>query len=138
MSTSIQNQPPTTNPNKALWEKGDFTRIAATMRESGEEVVASLGIGEGHRVLDLGSGDGTTAVPAAQLGAEVLAVDIASNLVAAGKARAREFGLTNLAFEEGDASSLRRSTTTASTWSSACSVRCSPRGRRMWRRKSSV
>ena len=107
MSTSIQNQPPTTtNPNKALWEKGDFTRIAATMRESGEEVVASLGIGERHRVLDLGSGDGTTAVPAAKLGADVLGVDIASNLVAAGNARARGFGLTNLRFEEGDASSL--------------------------------
>jgi cyclopropane fatty-acyl-phospholipid synthase-like methyltransferase len=75
MSTST-NQAPGTNPNKALWEKGDFTRIAATMRESGEAVVASLGIAEGLRILDLGSGDGTTAVPAAQLGADVLGVDI--------------------------------------------------------------
>jgi len=107
MSTSVPNQPTDTiNPNKALWEKGDFTQIAATMRESGEELVASLGVGEGHRVLDLGSGDGTTAVPAAQLGADVLGVDIASNLVAAGNARARSFGLTNLRFEEGDASDL--------------------------------
>ena len=32
------------NPNKALWEKGDFTEIAALMRESGEAVVKSLGI----------------------------------------------------------------------------------------------
>jgi SAM-dependent methyltransferase len=96
----------TTNPNKALWEKGDFTRIAQTMRESGEAVVSTLKITETHRVLDLGSGDGTTAVPAAQLGADVLGVDIASNLVAAGNARARSFGLTNLRFEEGDASSL--------------------------------
>ena len=85
----------TTNPNKALWEKGDFTQIAASMRESGEALVGKLGITEGMQVLDLGCGDGTTAVPAAQLGAEVLGVDIASNLVAAGKARAEELGLTN-------------------------------------------
>ena len=97
---------PALNPNKALWEKGDFTRIATTMRESGEALVASLEVGEGLRVLDLGSGDGTTAVPAAQLGADVLGVDIASNLVAAGNARARGLGLTNLRFEEGDASDL--------------------------------
>jgi ubiquinone/menaquinone biosynthesis C-methylase UbiE len=96
----------TTNPNKALWEKGDFTRIAATMRESGEALVSKLGIAEGMQVLDLGCGDGTTAAPAAQLGADVLGVDIASNLVAAGQARAEELGLTNLSFQEGDASDL--------------------------------
>src|SRR6058998_1895310 len=76
------------NPNKALWEKGDFTRIADTMRRSGEALVSKLGITDGLQVLDLGCGDGTTAVPAAQLGADVLGVDIASNLVAAGNQRA--------------------------------------------------
>ena len=96
----------TTNPNKALWEKGDFTEIAATMRESGEALVGKLGITKGMRVLDLGCGDGTTAVPEAQLGADVLGVDIASNLVAAGKARAQELGLNNLSFREGDATDL--------------------------------
>jgi SAM-dependent methyltransferase len=96
----------TTNPNKALWEKGDFTRIAASMRESGEALVASLGITEGLKVLDLGCGDGTTALPAARLGADVLGVDIASNLVAAGNARAQSEGLTNVKFQEGDASDL--------------------------------
>jgi ubiquinone/menaquinone biosynthesis C-methylase UbiE len=96
----------TSNPNKALWEKGDFTRIAASMRESGEALVATLGITEGLEVLDLGCGDGTTAVPAAQLGADVLGVDIASNLVEAGNARAQSLGLTNLSFQEGDASDL--------------------------------
>jgi SAM-dependent methyltransferase len=96
----------TTNPNKALWEKGDFTQIAATMRESGEELVGKLGITDGMRVLDLGCGDGTTAVPEAQLGAEVLGVDIASNLVEAGRARAEGLGLTNLTFQEGDATDL--------------------------------
>lgn len=94
------------NPNKALWEKGDFTRIAATMRESGDQLVKKLGVRKGMKVLDLGCGDGTTAVPEAQLGAEVLGVDIARNLVEAGNRRARELGLVNLKFEEGDATSL--------------------------------
>jgi ubiquinone/menaquinone biosynthesis C-methylase UbiE len=96
-----------TNPNKALWEKGDFTRIAATMRESGEALVQRIGITQGLKVLDLGCGDGTTAVPAARLGADVLGVDIARNLVEAGNRRAAEAGLTNCRFEEGDASNLQ-------------------------------
>lgn len=94
------------NPNKALWEKGDFTRIAASMRESGEALVKSLGVGKGMKVLDLGCGDGTTALPQARLGADVLGVDIASNLVAAGNRRAQEEALTNCRFQEGDASNL--------------------------------
>src|SRR5262245_50824482 len=94
------------NPNKALWEKGDFTRIASTMRESGDALVKKLGIQRGMKVLDLGCGDGTTALPAARLGADVLGVDIASNLVAAGNRRAESEGLTNVRFEEGDASDL--------------------------------
>jgi SAM-dependent methyltransferase len=94
------------NPNKALWEKGDFTRIAACMRESGEQLVDSLGVGPGLHVLDLGCGDGTTALPAALRGAQVLGIDIAENLVAAGNARAREAGLSNITFEQGDASRL--------------------------------
>jgi SAM-dependent methyltransferase len=95
------------NPNKALWEKGDFTRIAETMRASGADLVDELGIAAGSRVLDLGSGDGTTALPAARLGADVLGVDIAPNLVAAGEARAAAAGLSDrLRFAEGDASDL--------------------------------
>ncbi len=108
------------NPNKALWEKGDFTRIAESMRESGEALVQRLGITKGLKVLDLGCGDGTTALPEARLGAEVLGVDIAANLVEAGNKRAKEESLTNCAgnkrakeesltnckFQEGDASNL--------------------------------
>jgi SAM-dependent methyltransferase len=104
MDHRTRNAP--TNSNKALWEKGDFTRIAESMRESGEALVATLGITKGLRVLDLGCGDGTTALPAARLGAEVLGVDIARNLVEAGIRRAREWGLSNCRFQEGDASDL--------------------------------
>jgi ubiquinone/menaquinone biosynthesis C-methylase UbiE len=95
------------NPNKALWEKGDFTRIADSMRESGEALIQRLGISNGLKVLDLGCGDGTTAIPAAKLGAEVLGVDIASNLVAGNK-RAKELGLANCRFQEGDATNLHQ------------------------------
>jgi SAM-dependent methyltransferase len=96
----------TVNPNKALWEKGDFTRIAASMRDCGEALVRTLGIRKGFKVLDLGCGDGTTAVPAAKLGADVLGVDIARYVVAAGNRRAQQLALTNLRFQEGDASDL--------------------------------
>src|SRR5205085_10355238 len=92
------------NPNQMLWEKGDFTRIAASMRESGEALVQRLGVTKGLKVLDLGSGDGTTALPAAKLGADVLAVDIAQNLVETGNKRAAAQGLRNVKFQEGDAS----------------------------------
>jgi SAM-dependent methyltransferase len=94
------------NPNKALWEKGDFTCIAATMRDSGKALVKDLGITNGLEVLDLGCGDGTTALPAATLGANVLGVDIAANLVKAGNERAQRLGLSNCTFQQGDASDL--------------------------------
>jgi ubiquinone/menaquinone biosynthesis C-methylase UbiE len=97
-----------TNVNKALWEKGDFTRIAGSMRESGEALVHRVGISNGLKVLDLGCGDGTTAIPAAKLGAEVLGVDIASNLVAAGNKRVKDLGLANCRFQEGDAANLHQ------------------------------
>ena len=94
------------NPNKALWEKGDFTRIATTMREKGEALVKEVGVTSGLEVLDLGCGDGTTALPAARLGARVRGVDISSNLVEAGRERAKSEGLDNVTFELGDATDL--------------------------------
>jgi ubiquinone/menaquinone biosynthesis C-methylase UbiE len=94
------------NPNQALWEKGDFTEIAAFMRQSGKALVRSLEITPPLRVLDLGCGDGTTALPLATLGAEVTGIDIARNLVEAGNRRAAEAGLDLLKFQEGDACNL--------------------------------
>jgi len=94
------------NPNQALWEKGDFTKIAQVMRKSGELLVAKLGITNDMHILDLGSGDGTTAIPEARLGATVLGVDIARNLVEAGNQRAKAEGLTNCTFQQGDATDL--------------------------------
>jgi ubiquinone/menaquinone biosynthesis C-methylase UbiE len=94
------------NPNKALWEKGDFTRIADTMRESGKQLAATFNITKGLNVLDVGCGDGTTAMPMAQLGGNVLGVDIARNLVDAGNARVKKEGISNCRFQEGDVTNL--------------------------------
>ena len=102
------------NPNKALWEKGDFTQIAAFMRQSGEALVGSLGIKPSLKVLDLGCGDGTTAIPMARLGATVTGIDIAQNLVEAGNKRAAAAGLKNLKFQEGDACGLQGPLTASS------------------------
>jgi len=107
MNDSATMQPTTVNPNKALWEKGDFTRLAETMRESGAALIDKLGITAGMDILDLGCGDGTTAIPAARLGANVQGVDIAQNLVAAGNKRIKEEGLTNISIREGDATNLQ-------------------------------
>ena len=94
------------SPNKALWEKGDFTRIASTMRQSAEKLVAQFNITKGMKVLDVGCGDGTTAIPMANLGAEVLGVDIARNLVKAGNERVKLEEVPNCKFQEGDATNL--------------------------------
>jgi ubiquinone/menaquinone biosynthesis C-methylase UbiE len=94
-------------PNQALWAEGDFTRLAALMRQLGEAVVESLAVRPPLRALELGCGDGTTAVPLAQAGAEVLGIDIAPNLVEAGQRRAAELGLSNLHFQHGDAGELQ-------------------------------
>jgi ubiquinone/menaquinone biosynthesis C-methylase UbiE len=107
MRTLAGNSGATVNPNKDLWEKGDFTQIAAMMRRSGEDLIRSLPIVTPMRVLDLGCGDGTTAVPLAIVGAEVVGIDIAKNLVAAGNERAAQAGLSGLRFQQGDASDLR-------------------------------
>ena len=105
--TIFLDRPVPMNPNQALWEKGDFTRIAESMRESGEDIVRQAGIAPGMKVLDLGCGDGTTAIPAAKLGGDVLGVDIASNLVAAGNRRAAQAGLSaTCRFQQGDACDL--------------------------------
>jgi SAM-dependent methyltransferase len=106
-NTSLENTTtPTPTPNQALWEKGDFTRIAQAMRESGDAFVASLDLAPGTRVLDVGCGDGTTAIPAARHGADVLGVDIARNLVDAGNARVAAEQLGNCRFQHGDVMDL--------------------------------
>jgi cyclopropane fatty-acyl-phospholipid synthase-like methyltransferase len=119
------------NPNKALWGKGDFSRIAESMRESGQELVQKLGVATGMRVLDLGCGDGTTALPEARLGADVLGVDIAANLVEAGNRRAKEAGSRTASFRKATPQTCAISRTAPSISSSASWAPCSRQNRSM-------
>jgi ubiquinone/menaquinone biosynthesis C-methylase UbiE len=50
--------------------------------------------------------DGTTAIPAARLGAQVGGVEIAQNLVEAGQRRVRDMGLSSIEPRQGDACDL--------------------------------
>lgn len=96
------------NPNKALWEKGNFTKIADTMRESSAALVATLGIQPGMKILDVGCGDGDTAIPATKLGATVTGLDIAHNLVEAGNIRAKNEGVADRCkILEGDVTDMK-------------------------------
>ena len=96
------------NPNQALWEKGDFTRIAAAMRESSEGLVRWLSVTKGMKVLDLGCGDGTTALPATQSAAPTCWVSTSrANLVEAGNRGAGKGPRGTYRFQDGDGADLR-------------------------------
>ena len=95
------------NPNKALWEKGDFTKIADTMRESSSDLVAKIGITPGMEILDVACGDGDTAIPAAKIGANLTCIDIAANLVEACRQRAKKEGVAERCkISQGDVTNL--------------------------------
>src|SRR5262249_19337442 len=123
------------NPNKALWEQGDFTRIAQSMRESGEALVQTFGITPGLKVLDLGCGDGTTALPMASLGADVLGVDIAQNLLKLAAGAPRNMALPIVNSRKAMPATCMRFPTNHLIWWSASSERCLPQSRSMWPRK---
>ena len=115
------------NPNKALWEKGDFTRIAETMRESGEALVGTLGISEGLEVLDLGCGDGTTALPGGAARAPTCSASTSpATSSRPATQRAQSLGPRPTAgSRKATRPTCTSSTTTASTSWSASSARCS-------------
>jgi len=95
------------NPNQTLWEKGDFTRVADSMRESGEALVAKLGITKGMKILDLGCGDGTTALPEARFWVRRCWAWISRGPGGGGKQACASGGVGEL-FQEGDAMNLSR------------------------------
>jgi len=91
---------------KATWSAGDFGQIARAYLSGAAEFIARLDLQPGEKVLDIGCGAGSTALPAARAGAIVTGVDIAPNLVAQARANAETEGLKNCRFEEGDAEAL--------------------------------
>ena len=90
---------------REAWMAGDFGVIARYAEKAEEEFVERLQLAPGTRVLDVACGTGNTAIPAARAGAQVIGVDIASNLVTQARERARQAGVT-AEFREGDAEQL--------------------------------
>jgi SAM-dependent methyltransferase len=87
------------------WMAGDFGVIARYAETAEQEFIEHLQLKPGTRVLDVACGTGNTAIPAAQKGAKVTGVDIASNLLAQARQRAQQAGLA-AEFREGDAEQL--------------------------------
>lgn len=90
---------------KATWMSGDYGHFAQYLLPGALDFLDRLQVSPGTRMLDVACGAGQIAIPAAQAGADVTGIDIATNLVEQARARAREAGV-NARFEEGDAEML--------------------------------
>ncbi|HYP55207.1 MAG TPA: class I SAM-dependent methyltransferase [Solirubrobacterales bacterium] len=103
--------PTTANPelkakHRAMWASGDSPSMVETfLLPLGPRLVEAAGIGPGMRVLDVASGTGNAAIPAAQRGAQVVASDLTPELFEAGRARAAAEGV-ELEWAEADAEDL--------------------------------
>ncbi|MFJ5775294.1 class I SAM-dependent methyltransferase [Streptomyces sp. NPDC093094] len=92
--------------HRAMWALGDYPRVAEqVVAELGGELVRQTGIRPGDRVLDIAAGSGNAAVPAALLGADVVAGDLTPELLEAGRRLAEERG-ARLEWREADAEAL--------------------------------
>jgi|SRR5215203_2611314 len=90
---------------RATWIAGDFGEIAKSIEKGAEEFVRRLDLKPGMKVLDVATGTGNLALPAAKAGADVTGIDIAPNLIEQAIANAAAQGLT-AKFEVGDAEAL--------------------------------
>lgn len=92
--------------HRAMWASGDYPKMVETfVTPLGPRLVEACGIREGMRVLDVGTGTGNAAIPAAQRGASVVASDLTPELFAAGRQRAQAAGV-ELEWVEADAEHL--------------------------------
>jgi ubiquinone/menaquinone biosynthesis C-methylase UbiE len=106
-TTNIQTvaADPITERVRATWTAGDFGRIAKGYERGAGEFIGRLGIKLGDRVLDVATGTGNLAIPAARCGALVTGVDIAPNLIEQARVNAEQEGL-EIGFDVGDAEEL--------------------------------
>lgn len=92
--------------HRAMWASGDYPAVATEVISAlGETLVAELDLQRGDRVLDVAAGSGNASVPAARVGAEVVAADLAPELFEAGRVFAAEQGV-QLTWQEADAEAL--------------------------------
>jgi ubiquinone/menaquinone biosynthesis C-methylase UbiE len=92
--------------HRAMWASGDYPALADEMLlELGAVLVEACGIRARQRVLDVAAGTGNAAIPAAMMGAKVVASDLTPELFEAGRREAANRGVS-LEWQEGDAEAL--------------------------------
>jgi ubiquinone/menaquinone biosynthesis C-methylase UbiE len=92
--------------HRAMWAQGDYPTLASDLiSELGAVLVEACGIRPGQRVLDVAAGAGNAAIPAAMMGAQVIASDLTPELFNAGRDHAAARGAT-LEWREADAEAL--------------------------------
>jgi SAM-dependent methyltransferase len=90
---------------RAAWSAGDWPELAKFVAGVGRRTVERAGVTAGQKVLDVGAGNGNVAIPAAQAGARVIALDPTPELFESGRARAAEAGV-EIEWVEGEAMDL--------------------------------
>jgi SAM-dependent methyltransferase len=91
--------------HRAMWASGDYPAIAEVVSPLSDHLVRACGVREGQRVLDVACGTGSSAIPAAATGAEVVASDLTPEFFDVGRAKAAEAGVS-LEWVEADAEDL--------------------------------
>ncbi|WP_458780803.1 class I SAM-dependent methyltransferase [Arthrobacter sp. D3-16] len=92
--------------HRAMWASGDYPALAVELLpELGAILVEACGINSRQRVLDVAAGAGNAAIPAAMMGAKVVASDLTPELFDAGRHQAADRGV-ELEWKEGDAEAL--------------------------------
>jgi ubiquinone/menaquinone biosynthesis C-methylase UbiE len=91
--------------DRRLWASGCYPRIAQLVTSMGCDLVELAGVAPGMQVLDVATGTGNAAIPAALAGAEVTAIDLTPSLLEVGRTRAAAAGVA-VDWTEGDAEDL--------------------------------
>ena len=91
---------------RATWALGEYDRIADGLTISTDQTLRVANIRPGERVLDLATGTGITAIAARKHGANVTGVDLTPELLAVARKKAKDDGLEDIDFREGDAEAL--------------------------------
>lgn len=92
--------------HRATWDSGDYTDVADRfVIPLGRAALKAATFAPGTEVLDVAAGSGNPAIPAAEAGARVTALDFAPSLLEIGRRRALDAGV-DIDFVEGDAEAL--------------------------------
>ncbi|GAA1937996.1 class I SAM-dependent methyltransferase [Microbacterium aoyamense] len=90
----------------AMWASGSYpTVVDEVVHTLGGVLVEALDVQRGQRVLDVAAGTGTSAIPSARRGAEVVATDLTPELLAVGRSDAESEGL-EIVWQTADAEAL--------------------------------